>query len=63
MPLLLSDRRASPSNSPAIAQAHYKLRTPLAPLSSQAPNPATRASNHPLERANFKDPPNRFPPP
>jgi hypothetical protein len=44
---LLSDRRASPSNSLATAQARYKLSTPSAPLGSQAPNPATRASNHP----------------
>jgi hypothetical protein len=57
---LLSSRRTSPSNSLATAQARYKLSTPSASLGSQAPNPATRASNHPLELANSWFPPNRF---
>jgi hypothetical protein len=49
---LLFGRRASPSNSLATAQARYKLSTPSTPLGSQAPNPATRASNHPQKLAN-----------
>jgi hypothetical protein len=59
----LSGRRASSSNSLPTAQARYKLNAPSAPLGSQAPNPATRASNLPLELANSRFPPNRFPPP
>jgi hypothetical protein len=49
---LLSGRCASPSNSLFTAQARYKLSTPSALLGSQAPNPATRASNHPPKLAN-----------
>jgi hypothetical protein len=53
-----SGRHTSPSNSLATAQACYKLRIPMAPLSSQALHPATRASNHPLELPNLGFPPN-----
>jgi hypothetical protein len=54
-----SDRRASFSNSPATAQACYKLPTPSAPLSNCAPSRAIRASNHPLELPNLGFPPNQ----
>jgi hypothetical protein len=43
----------------AIALGSYKLSVSSAPLGSQAPNPSTRASNHPPELANLKLPPNR----
>jgi hypothetical protein len=49
---LLSGCRVSPSNSLATAQACYKLSTPSALLGSQAPNPASRASNYPPKLAN-----------
>jgi hypothetical protein len=52
-------RCASPSNSLATAQACDKLCIPTAPLSSQAPHLATRASNHPLELPNLGFPPNQ----
>jgi hypothetical protein len=54
-----SARRATSSNSLATAQACYKLRIPMAPLSSQALHPATHASNHPLEFPNLGFPPNQ----
>jgi hypothetical protein len=56
-------RQCSPLSPTATApsQIHgsYKLSVSSAPLSSQAPNPSTRTSNHPPELANLKLPPNR----
>ena len=54
-----SVRRTYSSNSLATAQACYKLCIPTTPLSSQAPHPTTRASNHPLELPNLEFPPNK----
>jgi hypothetical protein len=55
---LLSDRHRASSNSRATAQGPYKLRTPSAPLSIQASNPPTCASNYSPESPNLGFPPN-----
>jgi hypothetical protein len=55
----LSGRHRAISNSWTTAQGSYELSVSSALLGSQAPNPSTRASNHPGELANSRFPPNR----
>jgi hypothetical protein len=58
--IVLSDRQRIPVKLGATAVRGYKLPPPFAPLGSYATSEATRASNHPIELANFSFSPNWF---